>query len=161
MPAGCVGGFVSTGCHYPSGSFGCLGSPCQHPGGLCFSLGALGGLGHVREVSPSDPSSLLLGSFFAWLSSTFHLSASSVRVHRASVCTIICQMGGPDFAFDPLLRDVARGVALSEARAPRRVSAWDLFIVPSADWHSLSLKTVFLVTLASGVRSPRSQWPLL
>ena len=59
---------------------------------------------------------------------------------------------------------MVKGVALSEVRSPRRVSAWDLFLVlnalrqepfeplVSSSFRFLMLKTVFLVSLASGRR---------
>ena len=118
----------------------------------------------LNQVQAARPSAIQLANYLASLSSVYKLSASSVRVHRAAICTTIRQAGGPDFSGDPLLRDIARGISLVEARSPRRVPAWDLFLVLQAlrrepyeplssnAFRFLTLKTVFLVTLASGRR---------
>ena len=85
-----------------------------------------------HHVKPIRPTPVELANYLASLSSVAKLSASSVRCHRAAICTTIRQAGGPNFAGDPLLRDVARGIALSDSRSPRLVPAWDLFLVLSA-----------------------------
>ena len=117
-----------------------------------------------HSVPPQSPSSCHLANFLAFLSCEKGLSASSVKVHRSAVCTTICQMGGPSFSDDPLLRDLVRGAALAEAKSPRRTPSWDLFLVLSAlrlppyeplkqsSLKHLTLKTTFLVSLASGRR---------
>eukprot|EP00745_Piridium_sociabile_P014347 TRINITY_DN2118_c0_g1_i2.p1 TRINITY_DN2118_c0_g1~~TRINITY_DN2118_c0_g1_i2.p1 ORF type:complete len:1001 (-),score=88.55 TRINITY_DN2118_c0_g1_i2:57-3059(-) len=117
-----------------------------------------------HSVQWDDPSSLELANFLAHLSSEKNLSASSVRGHRAAVCTTIRQLGGRSFSDDPLLRDVVRGISLNEARSPRRTPAWDLFLVLSVlrdppfepirdcSLKHLTLKTAFLLSLASGRR---------
>ena len=119
----------------------------------------------LNQVRPTRPTSVDLANYLASLSTVGRLSASSVRCHRAAICTTIRQAGGSDFAGDPLLRDVSRGVALAEARSPRRVPAWDLFLVLNAlredpfeplssnSFRWLTFKTLFLVTLASGRRA--------
>ena len=73
-------------------------------------------------------------------------------------------MGGPTFSDDPLLQDLVRGATLAEAKFPRRNPAWDLFLVLSAlrlppyeplkqcSLKHLTLKTAFLISLASGRR---------
>jgi hypothetical protein len=64
-----------------------------------------------------------------------------------------------------VVADVIKGAALRSARAPNRVPAWDLFLVlsflreppfeplASSSWADLTLKTVFLLSLASGRRA--------
>ena len=117
-----------------------------------------------HSVPPHNPSSCDLANFLAFLSCVKGLSASSIKVHRSAVCTTIRQMGGPTFSDDPLLRDLVRGAALAEAKSPRRIPSWDLFLVLSAlrlppyeplkqsSLKHLTLKTAFLVSLASGRR---------
>ena len=63
------------------------------------------------------------------------------------------------------MADVIKGVSLEQARVPRRVPSWDLFLVlaslreapfeplGTADFSFLTYKTVFLVALALGRRS--------
>ena len=117
-----------------------------------------------HSVPPHNPSSCDLANFLAFLSCVKGLSASSIKVHWSAVCTTIRQMGGPTFSDDPLLRDLVRGAALAEAKSPRRIPSWDLFLVLSAlrlppyeplkqsSLKHLTLKTAFLVSLASGRR---------
>ena len=117
-----------------------------------------------HSVPPHNLSSCDLANFLAFLSCVKGLSASSIKVHRSAVCTTIRQMGGPTFSDDPFLRDHVRGAALAEAKSPRRIPSWDLFLVLSAlrlppyeplkqsSLKHLTLKTAFLVSLASGRR---------
>ena len=117
-----------------------------------------------HSVPPHNPSSCDLANFLAFLSCDKGLSESSVKVHRSAVCTTICQMGGPTFSDNPLLRDLVRGAALAEAKSPNRTLSWDLFLVLSAlrlppyeplkqcSLKHLTLKTAFLVSLASDRR---------
>ena len=63
-----------------------------------------------------------------------------------------------------LISDVVRGISAARASEPRRIPRWDLFLVldflrsapfeplSSADRKHLTLKTVFLIALASGRR---------
>jgi hypothetical protein len=72
---------------------------------------------------------------------------------------------GPDFSSDRLVAGVLKGAAQAEARQPRRLPLWDLSVVleflrqnpfeplSSASLENLTLKTVFLVMLASGRRA--------
>ena len=105
-----------------------------------------------------------LANFLAFLSSVKALSSSSISAHRVAISSILRQMGGPSFSEAPLLRDVIRGAALADSSNRRRVPAWVLFLVLSSlrehpyepigscSIKDLTLKTAFLVTLASGRR---------
>ena len=118
-----------------------------------------------QGISPSSPSELDLANFLAHLSQDCRLSASSVRVYRAAISTTLRQLGSHTFSDSSLLRDVIRGASLREAKSPRRLPAWDLFLVLaslreapyeplfSSDLKSLTCKTVFLIALASGRRA--------
>ena len=113
-----------------------------------------------HKVKPLKPTPVELANFLASLSVVHKLSASSIKCHRAAICTTIRQAGGPDFACDPLLRDVTRGVTLAEARSPRRIPAWDLFLVLNAlrqepfeplnltSFRLLTFKTFFFACLS-------------
>ena len=119
---------------------------------------------HDNKVDPVSPRPIDISNFLGYLLSKFSLSASSLRVHRAAICSTISQLGGPSFSDDPLLRGVTRGAALEESKKCKQTPAWDLFLVLSYLRSSpfepireislkyLTLKTVFLVTLASGRR---------
>ena len=118
-----------------------------------------------KGILPSKPSEIELANFLAYLFHDCKLSASSVRVYRAAICTTLRQLGSESFPNSPLLRDLIRGVSIKEARTPKRLPAWDLFLVLaslreapyeplfSADLKSLTCKTVFLIALASGRRA--------
>ena len=106
-----------------------------------------------------------ISNFLGHLSTDSGLSASSLRVHRAAICSTISQLGGPSFSDDPILRGVTKGAALAEAVNPKnQTPAWDLFLVLSflrgppfepireVSLKFLTLKTVFLITLAAGRR---------
>ena len=117
-----------------------------------------------NDVSPASPSQVELANYLAFLSLKKKLSASTVKGHRASICTTLRQMGRSSFSEDPLLKDLVKGMLLKEARTPRRFPAWDIFLVlkslrlspyepvDSCELKFLSFKTAFLVSLASGRR---------
>ena len=117
------------------------------------------------SISPSDPSEVDLANFLAYLSQEHNLSPSSLRVYRAAISTTLRQLGAPSFSDNALLRDVIRGASMAKAQVPRRLPSWDLFLVLSslrespyepldlADLKDLTLKTVFLIALASGRRA--------
>ncbi|XP_076452690.1 uncharacterized protein LOC143288227 [Babylonia areolata] len=118
----------------------------------------------AQNIPPTNPTSMQLANFLAHCSSVLNLSASSVRGYRSAICTTIKQLGGPAFEADFLLREVARGASLKEARNPRRVPLWDLFLVldfirkqpfeplGTIPFDLLTLKTTFLLLLATGRR---------
>ena len=115
-------------------------------------------------VTVNSPSHVDLANYLAYLSKVRRLSASAVKGHRAAISTTLRQMGLPSFSDDPLLKDVVKGVALKEARCPKRFPAWDVFLVlqclrlspfepiDSCELKLLTHKTVFLIALASGRR---------
>ena len=117
-----------------------------------------------NSVNIITPSSMEFSNFLSYLSKEKGLSASSLRTHRAAISSTIQQLGGPSFSEDPLLRGVIRGASISQAKSPKRIPAWDLFLVldylkrppfepiREISIKHLTLKTVFLVTLASGRR---------
>lgn len=117
-----------------------------------------------HSIRPADPSSSEVANFLAWLSSDMNLAASTIKGYRSAISTTLRQLGSPGFSEDQLLRDVTRAISLQEARAPRRVPRWDLFLVlgilredpfePLSDisFKFLTLKTAFLLALATGRR---------
>ena len=117
-----------------------------------------------NQVDPLNPSSTHLLNFLAFLSSVKKLSASAVKAHRSAIASTLRQTGGPSFENDPHLRDLSRGLAFLQASSPRRVPAWDLFLVlkflrgppfeplKDASLKDLYRKTAFLISLASARR---------
>ena len=114
-------------------------------------------------IDPFNPSSVDLSNFLAALSSQGKASAT-IRVYRAAICTTLRQVGGPLFQDDVLIRDTLKGYAEEESRSPRKLPGWDLDLVLSflkssnfepltgIDLKSLTLKTTFLLALASSRR---------
>ena len=117
-----------------------------------------------NRVDPRNPSHIQAANFLAFLSTDLSLSASSIKVHRAAICTTLRQLGGPSLSDDPLLWDLVRSASIRDARNPRCTASWDLFLVLSAlrlatyepireiSLKFLTLKTAFLVALAFGRR---------
>ena len=117
-----------------------------------------------NDVAANSPSHIDLANYLAYLTKVKRLSASAVKGHRAAINTTLRQMGLPSFSDDPLLKDVVKGVALKEARCPKRFPAWDVFLVLQClrltpfepidicELRFLTYKTVFLIALASGRR---------
>ena len=116
-----------------------------------------------QAISPLSPSNMDLANFLGVLASEGKATAT-IRVYRSAICTTLRQLGGPVFQDDYLIRDTLKGSALLEARSPRRAPAWDLNLVlsflkgpqfeplHSLDLRALTLKTTFLLALASGRR---------
>lgn len=115
-------------------------------------------------IDPVAPSETDLANFLGFLSQSEKLAASTVKGYRSAISTTIRQLGGPVFAESSLLGDIARSLALEESRRPRRIPAWDLYLVLSSlrlapyeplesiPFKLLTQKTVFLLALASGRR---------
>ena len=118
----------------------------------------------VNQVDPCNPSCIQVADFLAFLSTDLSLSASSIRVRCAVVCSTLCLPGSPTFSDDPLLRDLVHSASVGDARNPRHTSAWTLFLVLSplclsphericeVSLKQLSFTSAFLVALASGWR---------
>lgn len=117
-----------------------------------------------QGLQATDPSPSNLADFLVWLSNSKKLAVSTIKGYRSAISTTVRQLGGRDLSEDQLLGDVSRALSLQEARAPRRVPAWDLFLVlaalrkppfePLADsaFKWLTYKTVFLLALATARR---------
>ena len=117
-----------------------------------------------HRVDPCAPSEVDIANHLAFLSSSLSLSPSSLRVRRSAIRTTLSQLGFSPMGSSRVVADVIRGAALRYARAPRRVPSWDLFLVlaylrgppfeplVSASLAALTMKAVFLITLASGRR---------
>ena len=117
-----------------------------------------------RNINALQPLEMDIANYLASLSAIRSLSASSISTHRAAISSTLRQLGGPSFSEAPLLRSVIRGAAFADASCKKRVPAWDLFLVLSSlreppyeplrycSIKDLTLKTAFLVTLASGRR---------
>lgn len=118
----------------------------------------------TNSIDPVAPSETELANFLGFLSQSEKLASSTVKGYRSAISTTIRQLGGPVFSDSRLLADIARSLALEESKRPRRIPAWDLFLVLAAlrsapyepldaiPFKLLTQKTVFLLALASGRR---------
>ena len=122
----------------------------------------------AKSVDPIKPRNVDLVNFLAHLVAQEGLSPSSIKVFRSAIVTSLKQLGGRvrgESAHPHLVRDVVRGIEASAASNPRRVPLWDLVLVlgvlreppyeplRSLDRKTLTLKTAFLLMLASGRRA--------
>lgn len=122
----------------------------------------------VHHVNPIKPEAVNLANFLSELAAEQRLAPASVKVYRSAIVTSLTQMGGRVRGLSErpsLLRDVIRGIDAASPSSPRRAPQWDLSVVldflraspceplRSLDRKMLTLKTVFLVMLASGRRS--------
>ena len=120
-----------------------------------------------HRIDPIRPSDVSLANFLAEILVRRKLSVSAMKGYRSAITSTIAQLGGSisDDSHNPfLLRDLVRGASLKAARVPRRIPAWDLFLVLAAlrrppfeplrdiSLRHLTWKTAFLLTLASGRR---------
>ena len=113
---------------------------------------------------PLAPTEADLANHLAKLASEGR-SAAMLCVRRSAVRKTIRQVGGVAPPVDGLVADVVRGHRLRLARTPRRVPAWDLFMVLAflrghpfeplrrASLRLLTWKIAFLLALALGRRS--------
>ena len=116
-------------------------------------------------IDPLSPNEIQLANLLAFLATVKSLSAAALRVRRAAIQTTLRQLGSCTTEDSLVVSNVIRGVALQNARSPRRVPMWDLRLVldllqssqfeplHKADMLHLTQKTVFLVALACGRRS--------
>ena len=116
---------------------------------------------HVHSIS--RPSLAKVADFLCWLRSTRGLSVSSIRGYR-SVLSAVFRFHLPSLSSDPVLRDLLRSFQLSSVERVLRPPAWDLSrilrslnspefeLLSQASLRALSLKTFFLLALATARR---------
>ena len=117
-----------------------------------------------NKKDPVRPSKVHLANFLAFLHTGLKLSPSSIKVHKAAVCSSLRQLGRSSYSNDPLITSLIRGISQGSSARRVRVPAWDLFLVlahlrnppfepvNTINLKFLTLKTVFLVSLATGRR---------
>ena len=118
---------------------------------------------HSHGHSVSRPSLAKVADFLTWLRSSRRLGVSSIRGYR-SMLSAVFRFYLPSLSSDPVLRDLLRSFKLSSAERILRPPAWDLAKVlrclnsphfeplSQASLHPLSLKTLFLLALATAKR---------
>lgn len=118
----------------------------------------------AHNISLTQPRRTHLANFLSHLSCVEGLSAASVMSHLSAVRTTIRQMGFPPLE-DDMISGVIKAVNKRRDAQPRRIPNWDLSIVleflrgpvfsspGELSLKLLSLKTCFLVSLATARRS--------
>ena len=118
-----------------------------------------------HKINPLNPTAVNLANFLAFLFFDLKLASATIKASRSAICSTLNQLGGPCLSSSFLIRDVLKGASLKQAKDPRRAPLWDLFLVlsyltgppfeplKSLCLKNLTLKTVFLVMLATGRRS--------
>ena len=118
---------------------------------------------HDNGHSLSRPTLTKVADFLYWLRFTRGLSVSSLRGYR-SVLSAVFRFHLPSLSSDPVIRDLLRSFRLSSAERVLRPPAWDLskvltyLVSPAfepltqASFRSLTLKTLFLLALATAKR---------
>lgn len=121
----------------------------------------------LHGVDPIRPQAVDLANFLSHLAAVDGLAPASVKVFRSAIHTSLKQLGGRirgQTARPSLIKDVVRGIDAVSVQSPRRCPAWDIMVVleylrssafeplRSLSRKDLTLKTVFLVMLASGRR---------
>ena len=118
---------------------------------------------HEHGHSVSCPTLAKVDDFLYWLQCTRGLSVSSLHGYR-SVLSAVFRFHLPSLSSDPVIRDLLRSFQLSSAEHVLRPPAWDLskvltyLVSPAfeplsqAPFHALTLKTLFLLALATAKR---------
>ena len=118
---------------------------------------------HDNGHSVYRPTLAKVADFLYWLRFTRGLSVSSLRGYR-SVLSAVFRFHLPSLSSDPVIRDLLCSFRLSSAERVLRPPAWDLskvltYLVSSAfeplaqaSFRSLTLKTLFLLALATAKR---------
>ena len=118
---------------------------------------------HDNGHSVSCPTLAKVADFLYWLQFTRGLGVSSLRCYR-SVLSAVFRFHLPSLSSDPVIRDLLRSFRLSSAERVLRPPAWDLskvltyLVSPAfeplsqASFRSLTLKTLFLLALATAKR---------
>ena len=118
---------------------------------------------HSNGHSVSRPTLAKVADFLYWLRYTRGLSVSSLRGYR-SVLSAVFRFHFPSLSSDPVIRDLLRSYRLSSAERVLRPPAWDLSkmltylvspafeLLSQASFRALTLKTLFLLALATAKR---------
>ena len=117
-----------------------------------------------KQIDTLSITTQQLADFFLHLFSVEKLAVSTIMVYRSAIATTIKAIGGPDFGQDKSLSAMIRNFHLQRPPKPLRVPQWSLSLVLAAlrnppfeplgdiPLEFLTLKTVFLLALASGRR---------
>ena len=118
----------------------------------------------TNEVSPVDPTIPQLADFLTYLFKERNLLPKSVEVYRSAISRVIKSHSGVDVGHDCHLNQLIDGMYRRKPAVRKMIPSWDLVLVlealRSAPFEPcnqvspkfLTLKTVFLTALATGLR---------
>lgn len=118
-----------------------------------------------KRIDPTRPSRKHVANHLAHLAKVKKLSIASIRTRRAAIGSTLLSIGYKNVPTDPMITNILKGIALEQAKLPSRTPAWDLKVIleflksaPYNDlkfvnYDKLTMKTAFLVALASGRRA--------
>ena len=117
------------------------------------------------SIDPTSPSLTALADFMTWLFQSRGLVAGSINNYRSAIAFYWKRLYDFDVpSDDQVLRDLMKSFVRDSTRPKKRVISWDLKLVLEffrsgrfSSWEGLSakdltLKSVFLIALASGKR---------
>ncbi|XP_077977162.1 uncharacterized protein LOC144432761 [Glandiceps talaboti] len=117
-----------------------------------------------KQISPVKVTNRQLADFLLFLFVTKKYSPNTIKVYRSAIAATIKSIGGEDFGQDKILSNMIRHFLLKRPPSRQTVPQWSLPLVlrvlqeppfepmGSVSLKALTLKTVFLVALASGRR---------
>ena len=98
-----------------------------------------------------------MANHLAHLAKDKNLSSASIRTRRAAIGSTLLSIGYKNVTADPMITSILKGIALEQAKLPRRSPAWDLRVVLEflkstpykdlefIDYDKLTMKTAFLL----------------
>lgn len=116
------------------------------------------------QVDPINPTISAFADFLIFLFEIKNLSPSSIKGYRSAISSTLKHIAPVDIFNSPILTDIIRSMELEKPTPSHIVPQWDLSLVlrvlkeapfeplSSCKPRELTLKTVFLLALASGRR---------
>ena len=120
---------------------------------------------HRKEIDPFNPSEIDVVNHLSFLSARFGVSPAFVKVRRAAISSTLSSLGNPVISSSTLVSRAVRGIGLLSVKDKQKTPSWDIRVVltylmstefeplASASLRNLTLKTCFLIALASGRRA--------
>ena len=114
-----------------------------------------------RNTDPFTVSSPVVANFLMELARDRSLSYSTLAGYRSAISRVIILTTGEDLSLCPVLNQLMKSFKRSQPVSAMRIPAWDFSVVlnyllsvnnNSCDLKTLTMKTVFLLALASGDR---------
>ena len=118
-----------------------------------------------NQVDPANPSSVDIANHLAYMSRFLQLSASTLRVRKTTISSTLASFGHSGLASSKIASIVIKATALRQSKSKVKTPDWDILVLLSflmtsrfepleaTSFKNLTLKTCFLVMLASGRRA--------